>query len=193
MSKPKLASLKLKVSLRAALKVLRKPAYILLALASMVFASGFILWSLNLELLQYILFESPLAPIEKVEFFFNVYRDIYTTYNGIEGTGIILFSVLFGINTALLVFVIKNQGFASVPKKSGIGGFVLAIVGGGCIACGTSVLAPLLATVGATSVIFARELAVLLNLGGVVLIGYSIYKLGQLCAYIFARAEQDKH
>lgn len=179
--------LRLKVSLRAISKVLRQPGYIAVAVLGMLIASGFILWSLNLDLLQYVWFQTTLPVIDKLDFFISVYKDLYGTYNSIEGTGIVLFSVLFGVNMSLLIFVIKHHGFAKVPKKSGIGGFALAIVGGGCVACGTSLLAPVLATVGATSSAFVRELAIVFNWLGVVLISYSIYKLGQLSAYVFAK------
>jgi hypothetical protein len=191
-SKAGIQRLKLKISLTSALKVFRYPGYIVLAIFGALLASGLILWSLNLDLLQYIWFNTPLSVLEKLEFFFSIYRDIYTTYNGIEGTGILVFSLLFGINLALLVFVIKHQGFSSVPKKSGIGGFAVAILGGGCVACGTSILAPLLATVGATSTPFVKDLAVIFNCIGIVLISYSIYKLGELCSYIFALQKQNR-
>lgn len=191
-NKQNLQLLKVKVNLKAAGKVLSRPAYLLLAVVGMIVASGLILWSLNLDLLGYIWFDAPLSFVEKIDFFFSVYRDIYTTHNGIEGTGIVLFSVLFGVNLALIVFVLKHRGVSSVPKKSGAGGLVFAVIGGGCVACGTSILAPILATVGATSGIFVRQLAVAFNFLGVMLILFSIYTLGGLCATALALEKQKK-
>lgn len=192
MSKTNLQALKVKVSLRSVLTVFKNPLYILQAVFATIIASGFILWSLNLDLLQYVWFNTPLSTLEKLDFFFSIYRDIYTSYGSIEATGIIVFSILFGINLALLVFVIKHHGLRAVPKKSGVGGFMLAILGGGCVACGTSILAPLLATIGATTTPLIRDLAVIFNTVGIVLISYSIYKLGELCGYIFAMQRQNK-
>lgn len=186
MSKQKLWLLKLKISLRSALKVFVRPSYILLALFGTLLASGLILWSLNLDLLRYIIFEAPVSASIKFSFFFDTYKSIYTTFNSIQGTGIVVFSVLFGVNLALLVFVLRHRGFKSIPKKSGVSGFALAIIGGGCIACGTSIIAPLLATLGATSAPFVRDLGTLFNWLGSLLIAYSIYKLGAVCSYIFA-------
>jgi len=100
--------------------------------------------------------------------------------------------VLFGINLALLVFVLRNRGFKLIPKKSGLGGFAFAIIGGGCIARGTSIIAPLLATLGATSAPFVRDPGAIFNWLGSLLIAYSIYKLGAVCSYIFATKDLTK-
>ncbi|MBI2285326.1 hypothetical protein HYU82_00685 [Candidatus Saccharibacteria bacterium] len=186
-----LAFLKLKVSLSSAFKVFRRPSYILLATFGVLLSSGLILWSLNLGLVKYILFEAPLNVLQKIDFFFDVYKGIYSTYSGIQGTGIVLFSVLFGVNIALLVYVYKNQGFKSIPKKSGIGGFAIAIIGGGCIACGTSIIAPIVATFGAASTAFLTELSVVLSWLGSLLIAYSIYKLGLICSILLAKSKTN--
>lgn len=178
--------LKLKISLRSALWVFRYPTYILIAFIGAFLVSGLIVWSLNLSLVKYIIFEAPLNFLQKIDFFSDAFRGIYSTYNSIQGTGIILFSILFGINLALLVYVLRNRGFESIPKKSGIGGFAAAIIGGGCIACGTSIIAPIIATSGAASTAFLTELSAILSWLGSILIAYSIYKLGAVCSYIIA-------
>lgn len=178
--------LKFSISARSAAKVFKNPLYILMAIGGAIVSGGFILWSLNLDLVRYIVFKAPLSALEKLDFFFSAYIDIYSVYSGVQGTGIILFSILFGINLALLVFVLKHSGFKAIPKKSGIGGFLLAIIGGGCIVCGTSIVAPLIVTLGVTSVSFVRDLASVFNWLGSALIMYSIYKLGCVISFIHA-------
>jgi hypothetical protein len=192
MSRQKIWFLKLRISLGSALRVFRRPAYIALAITATLFASGSILWSLNLDLLRYIIFEAPLSVLGKIDFFLNVYKDIYTDFSSGSSSLLVAFSIIFGINLALLVFVFKHRGLRAIPKKSGTGGFVLALIGGGCIACGTSVIAPLLATFGATTTLYTRDLATSLNLIGSLLIMYSIYKLGSVCSYIFASEDLTK-
>ncbi len=191
MIKRSLAVLKLKISLRSALRVFRHPSYVFLAIFGSLFSSALILWSLNLSLVKYILFDAPLNIFQKLDFFFDVYKSIYSTYSGIQGTGIVVFSVLFGINLALLAYALKNRGFKSIPKKSGIGGFAVAIIGGGCIACGTSIIAPIIATFGATSTAFLTELSVILSWLGSILIAYSIYKLGLICSILLAKSKTN--
>ncbi len=186
MSKQKLWLLKLKISLKSAAKVFTRPSYILLAVFGSLLVSGLILWSLNLDLVRYIIFEAPTSGSQKFGFFYDTYKSIYTSYDSVQDTGIVVFSVLFGINLALIVFVLKHRGFQAIPKKSGFGSFALAIVGGGCIACGTSIIAPLFATLGATSASFVRDLGAIFNWLGSLLIIYSIYKLGAVVSYVLA-------
>ncbi len=182
-----LISLRSKVALIGVLYVLKRPSYIGGMIIGIFASSSLVIWSLNLELVGYILFEAPITLADKLQFFGSTYRDIFTTYESNQALGIVIFSVLFGINIAMLVFVLKNQGFKDIPKKSGFGGTIFAVLSGGCVACGTSLLAPIAATFGATSGAFLRELALWLNWASSILIIYSIYKLGQLVATIKAK------
>lgn len=170
--------IRLQNSLKGIGKTFRNPAYIVISLITTIFISGFIIWSLNFDLVRYIAFEAPLSLLEKFEFFWDVHTSIFTTYGSSQASGILIFSILFGINIALIVKLIKMGGFKSIPKKSGSAGLLLAVLGGGCIACGTSILAPLLATLGATTTAAATEISNYFNWIGSVLILYSIYKLG---------------
>lgn len=186
-------SLRLKNSFVSVAKVFRQPSYILLAFVGAFFASGLILWSLNLDLVGYILFQAPLAIGGKINFFLDIYTEVYTTYTSIQGTGIVIFSILFGINLGVLVYVFKHKGFQAIPKKSGVGGLMFAVLGGGCIACGTSLIAPLLATLGATTAPFVRDLATIFNLIGSLLLLYSIYKLGEIISIIFTKQKLENN
>jgi hypothetical protein len=176
--------LKLKVSLLASLKVFMKPHYLLGAVIAMFLVANLIIWSLNLELAQYIISEPSLSIASKLEFFSSSIRDIFTTYESNQALGIAVFSVMFGINIALLVFVLRNIGLKKMAKQSGASGtgLVFAVLSGGCVACGTSLLAPLAITFGATSGTFLRDVSLLLNWISSILILFSIYQLGQLAA-----------
>jgi len=178
---------KLKISVISTVRIFRSWKYVTLSVLATLAISGLVLWSLNLELLKYIIFEAPISFLGKLDFFTYGYRSVFTTYDSAQSVGLILLSVLFGINTALFVYVIRRQGFKSVPKKSGIGAFGIAIISGGCVACGTSLVAPLLATLGATSSAFLRDLSTILNWLGSVLLLYSIYKLSHIAATIQAK------
>ena len=186
-------SLRIKNSARGFVSVFSKPKYILLALATSVFISGFIIWSLNFDLVKFILFEAPISFGEKIRFFWDVQYGVWQAafpalqpddvivsgvYTSFQALGILIFSGLFGINIAMITAMFKNGGLKSIPKKSGGGGLILALLSGGCVACGTSILAPILATFGATSSVFLTDLANFFNWAGSILILYSIYKLG---------------
>lgn len=172
--------LKLQILKSATLKVFHKPTYVLLALLATSIMMGIILWSLNYDLILYIFFESPLDFFGKIEFFLYGYQNLFTSLDSVLSLSIIAFSVLFGINSALLVYVIKNHGFNNIPKKSSTSAFIVAILGGGCIACGTSLLAPLLISFGVVSTAVLRDLGSILNIIGSLLMIYSIYRLSFL-------------
>lgn len=192
MSKLSLWGLKVKISLQSCGRVLAKPAYLFTAAFTAFVISALVLWSLNLGLVRFVLFESGIRLADKLDFFFSVYGGILANYSNVQALGIILFSLLFGINIAFIIFVIRRQGFKSIPKKSGVGGLFFAIVGGGCIACGTSIIAPLIVSLGAASAPFVKSLGSIFNWVGIVLISYSIYKLGGVCSFVLAQEKQQK-
>ncbi len=171
-------NIKLKNSLIGILEVFKNPVYIMVAIITSFFISGFIIWSLNFELVRYIVLDAPINFYEKLTFFWEVQTGIYTAYGESQATGIIIYGLLFGINTALIVYVLRNSNFKKIPKKSGTAGLIAVMLSGGCIACGTSILAPILATLGATSSIFIYELSNILNWIGIIFILFSIYTLG---------------
>ncbi|MDQ3158969.1 MAG: hypothetical protein M3P98_02430 [bacterium] len=148
--------------------------------------SGLILWANNLGLIWEIITEPALSLWDKVTFFTSAYEGLFTAFGNIQAVSIIIVSILFGINLALLVFVLKHRGFNEVPKKSGVFGFFFAIFAGGCAACGTSVVYSVLIALGATAGPFFKDLILVFNWIASVLIVYSIYKLGAICSYIFA-------
>lgn len=180
----KLLLTRLKISLRAQLWVLLKPLNFVIAFVSAVAVFGAVLWSLNVSLLWYIIRDAPLSFLEKIEFFGYGYGAVLTSYSTLQSAGLIMFSVLFGVNLVLLIYVIRRRNLRDVPKKSGVGAFVLAVIGGGCIACGASIITPLLVTLGVGSSLFLQELFIYaIWISGVLLI-YSTYKLGILAATI---------
>ena len=187
MSTNKLKRTKLKLSLRSTLRVISLPKYLLVSILTSFFMAGLIIWSLNLDLLAYIFFQAPISSFEKIRFFLDGYTSIATNITNAQSSGIALFSTLFGINMALIIYVLRRRGLKVIPKKSGSGAFALAILSGGCFACGTSLLAPLLATLGATSGSFVRGLGTLFNWLGSILLVYSIYKLSHIAATIQAK------
>jgi hypothetical protein len=180
----KLLRLKIQISFVSILTVLLKPLYLLLFIFGWLVAEAMMLWSLNLELVKFVLIDSGVHITTKLEFFFSVYRDIFLNYGSLQGSSILLFSALFGINLALLVFTFRGRNKESIPKKSGIASTLLAIVGGGCLACGTSILYPVLVTLGVSTTIFAQKIGIIITWLAIGFLLYSIYKLGGVASFI---------
>lgn len=169
---------KFKNSIAGIVNTFKNPIYIIGAIIFSFLITGLIIWSINLDLLRFTLFESGFDLSTKIEILWDVQTGIYSAYNSIQATGIILFGLLFGINFALIVKVVRSGAFKKIPKKSGGTGLFFAILSGGCVACGTSILTPIVATLGASASISVNELSNILNWISIFLILYSIYKLG---------------
>ncbi len=161
-------------------KTFKSPVYILLAAVFSFLITGLVIWALNLDLLRFTLFESGFALSDKLQIIWDVQTGIYTAYNNAQATGIILFGIFFGINFALIVKAVRMNSFKKIPKKSGGAGLFFAILSGGCVACGTSILTPIIASLGATAAVSVEELSNILNWVSIILILYSIYKLGEV-------------
>jgi hypothetical protein len=181
--------LRLKVMAGGLRAVFSYPIYLVLAFASMLLALGIALWALNADLLRFVLFESGVSGYMKVEFFFGVYQSLFSEIDSLMSVVLVTFGVLFGINLSLLVFVLKRK-FAQQKSLKGGGaslpGLILATIGGGCAACGTSILAPLFATFGITSVGLIRNIGLSAAFLGIALILYSAAKLSGQAASLKA-------
>lgn len=180
----RLLSIKIKISLKTVLNVLSKWQYLLIFLFGWLVAEAIMLWSLNLELVRFVLFDSGVDITTKAEFFFGVYRDIFLNYGSLQGSSILLFSALFGINLAMLVFVLRNRNKESIPKKAGAAGTLFAILGGGCLACGTSLLYPIMVTFGVSTTVFAQKIGVIITWVAILFLLYSIYRLGAVASFV---------
>ncbi len=187
-NKIELFLIKSRVSATGIGRVLIKPHYFLGTIIFIFLAANTIIWSLNFELARFIITEPALTVADKLNFFSSSLRDIFTTYESNQALGIALFSVLFGINISVLIYVLKNIGLKKIAKQSGASGagLIVAILAGGCVACGTSLLAPILVTLGATSSIFLRDVSLWLLWVSSALILLSLFQLGQLARTVQA-------
>src|SRR3990167_8633658 len=102
----KLWLLKLEVSVGAVAKVLTKPAYAALALVVAAITLAIVLWTFNISLLRFVLFESGLPVWERLSFLAGTYGAIATNFESGLAITLVLFSLLFGINMAALVYVL---------------------------------------------------------------------------------------
>lgn len=168
---------KYNVTLSAIKYVLSKPAYLLISLVASLSGTGIIVWTLNLSTLKYIFFDAPINLGEKLTFFVQGYKGLFTSFDTVQSLTLIVFSILFGINLSLLIFALFSRNKEKLPGASGGVALSSAILGGGCIACGTSLLTPILTTLGITSVAFIRSLGSIFLVVGSILTIYSIYKL----------------
>lgn len=162
--------------------VFKKPQYITIAAIVSVAVFVFSTWLQNLKLLGFVLGSS--ASIStKTSLLASMVGSIATNFTVFSASYTVAIAVLFGINIALVVyFFVRRKDFFQQSRAAGgsIFGLVAGMLGVGCAACGTLVIAPLLALVGAAGlVIYLPFGGEEFGLIGVVVLMVSIYSISK--------------
>jgi len=129
-------------------------------IAFIVFALA--VWLPNFKLVFQILTSSTASIADKFGILVGLFGSIKTNFTFISATYTIAIAVLFGINVAMIAYYMRRNKQLAGSKGVAVGfsGLVSGFFGIGCAACGTFILGPLLALVGAGGLI------TLLPLGG---------------------------
>lgn len=118
-----------------------------------------------------------------LDFKLEAIRDVLFSVDGLPLPNVIatyMMAILFGYVLSASLYVAFKQ--RAKTNKSGSIGIVFGIISGGCAACGTSLLAPLLTTIGITTTSAALSFALYLNIVGILLLIYSSYKVSLVLA-----------
>lgn len=106
----------------------------------------------NYAVLLSVLFSPVVSTVSKVAFFGSLYGSLATNFTILAAVSVVLIALLFGVNAALLVYYIRRMqsqtGRMAVAGTTTVGGFVAALLGIGCAACGSAVVAIMLQLVG---------------------------------------------
>jgi len=145
------------ITFTAAKEVFRDFRYMLLAgcVALIVFALS--TWLPNIGLVLDLI-KSPSVPFQqKIIIPIQLLGAIQTNFSVFSAAYTIAIVVLFGVNVAMVAYYIKRR--KRFLQQSGMvtsfGGLASGMLGVGCAACGTFVLAPLLSLIGAGGLIAA--------------------------------------
>ena len=120
-----------------------RPIYWLGALAVAFFVVTFILLLPNYSVLSTVILSPAIGLTSKLTFVGSLYAGITTNFTIFSATVVLMIAMLFGINSALLLFYIKNARGASkgrIASTTTFSGAVAAFLGIGCAACGSAVL-----------------------------------------------------
>lgn len=136
-----------------------RPSYVALAILVAVVVMALALWLPNLGLLRQIMFASAAPVASKIGIALGLLGAIGTNYTVLSAMALAAAALLFGANVALLVFgtrarhsMLTTQGSGLVVSLSGV---TTSLVGIGCAACGSLVLAPVLSFLGAGGLLAA--------------------------------------
>lgn len=136
-------------------KVFRKPAYALLAFVTSLMMFTFAVWLPNIRLIISIFSSSDISFLEKFNLPISLLGSIATNFTLLSASYTITIAILFGVNLAMVIYYLRRK--IDVIKQGGITmgflGITSGILGVGCAACGSFLLASTLSLLGASSVL----------------------------------------
>lgn len=145
-------------------------------------------WLFNLSVLTTILTSGNVSLLEKIDVLLSPFRAIAATDGYLQVWLMVILSLLQGVNIVLLIYVVRHQ--KKVDSRLVGGGSLaglLAVIGLGCPACGTSLLTPLLAVfVSGASVGLEETITNVALPLAIVISVYGMYVLGARIAAIKA-------
>lgn len=134
---------------RTARLVLGGPAYAALAIGSgLVALTGFV-GSQNLTLVGDLVVGGSLPVENRVSILVGLYPFLGTSYSALSGVLLVGVAALVGVDLGMLAYHVREHGLTVEGGGSGSLGVVLGMLGAGCAACGSAILAGVLSLVGA--------------------------------------------
>lgn len=168
--------------LQALRKVFQKPTYMILAFTTSVLVFLFAVWLPNLHLIMNVAGSSDISLSDKLELPLNLIGSIATNFTLLSASYTIAIAIFFGLNLAMVTYYLRRR--IKEIEQSGIAtgflGIMSGVLGMGCAACGSLLLTPILAFLGASSVLAFLPLAGgEFGILGVVLLAVSLYMMAK--------------
>ena len=168
---------------KALKQVFKMKRYLALAGVASFIVFTLAVWLPNFKIIIQVLSSSVASFSDKWNILAGLFGSITTNFTFVSASYTIIIAILFGVNTAMLVYYINRNRKISKSGSvagTGLGGLVSGFFGIGCAACGTLVLGPLLALIGAGGLITllpfgGQEFGFL----GVGLLGFSIFLIAK--------------
>ncbi|PID32298.1 hypothetical protein CR970_01315 [Candidatus Saccharibacteria bacterium] len=187
-----LLRMKVALSAKTLLWLLRKWRYALLALGIALLFFELVYWLFNLGLLGHLLASSALSWGDKLSLFTSPFSAIGAASGHTTLSMMILLSIIQGIALSALTFAIRHQPKVDSKLLGGSTALgLLAVIGLGCPACGTSLITPIIATVVSGSAVAVSEKITAVAMPLAIVVGiYGLYVLGLRVSAIRAQADQ---
>ena len=135
---------------RTARLVVTMPLYAIVAAVAAVAGLTLFVLSQNLPLVSFLLSGS-LGLESRLVILSQQYPFMGTNYDAIQGVLLLVTAGLIGVNTAMLVYHLREHALSAAQGTTSVAGVVLGTLGAGCAACGSAVLAGVLSLFGATA------------------------------------------
>ncbi len=164
--------------------VLSGPAYAVLALVASVVSLLGIVVAQNMSLFTDVVLFGPLPIEARFEILYYMLPFVSGGTDPVTGTGMVVTSLLVGVNVAMLAYHLNTQGLSVVHSTGSITGVVLGTMGAGCAACGAAIASAVLGLFGAAGIMTVLPLGGLeFLLGAIVFVPLSTFWLVQGIQY----------
>ncbi len=180
--------LKLQVASTGFRRVLRRPRYVILAAVLSVVFLEFIFWLNNLPMLQYILTVPTLSLAVKMQFLASTYTSVWQSSSSPLAISLLVLSLIQGATLSILIYIVRHQRADTAALKA-VGNSslasILATLGLGCAACGTSLITPILVLLfSSSSIVLAERVGAIVTVAGMVAGLYALYSISLRAASI---------
>lgn len=166
--------------MRAVLSILTKKHSTLIALSVSAIVFAFAVWLPNLQLLFVVWTNTTIPIVDKITLPLTLLSAITTNFTLLSASYTVMIAVLAGINTALIVELVRAQQMVREGATAGGVGIIAGALGIGCASCGSLILTALVGTTIGTGALAllpldGGEFGVL----GVGLLSYAMYLLAK--------------
>ncbi|MEX0749054.1 MAG: hypothetical protein WD467_01815 [Candidatus Saccharimonadales bacterium] len=191
---PDKLSTRYKLGWQAIRRLLSRPRYLLLAALLYPPVLWLFTYLSNLNLFIYVMRANFLSGRDKIEFLLSSFTNVFANLNDPLALSIVIFAGFATLNLVMLSYAIKMNRRISGAKSSSAAALTLA--GSHCIACGGSLLAPILtalsgsgAYISATRANTTVLLVVSINIIAILIIVHATLTLAQRSNVGLARAQ----
>lgn len=136
-------------------EVFENKSYLFLAGAAALAVFAFAVWLPNMRLLFSLATDSAVPISAKFSFPIRLLQAITTNFTVLSASYTIAIALLAGINAALIAYCVKRQKqrLSKAGVTAGTFGILSGVLGMGCAACGSLILASVLGTAGGAGII----------------------------------------
>jgi hypothetical protein len=132
--------------------VLGIPTYAVFALGTALVALSLFVFSQNVSFVSFVL-TAPYGVGTRVSILLELFPFVGTSYAPLTGLALVAVAGLTGVNIALVTYHVREHGLSVEQSGGSAVGVVLGLLGAGCAACGSAILAGVLSLVGGAGLV----------------------------------------
>jgi hypothetical protein len=154
------------------------PVYAVLSVVASFVGLNLFVASQNIDLFLNVVVSGDLSLASRVSVLVGLYPFVGTAFTATEGVVLLAVAALFGVNLSTLTYQLRENRVSLREGSGSAAGMALGVLGAGCAACGTAVLAGVLSLFGAAGALTLLPLNGLeFSLAALVLLVLSVYWL----------------